>query len=447
MQEPIQDTKKKFESTLAQMVELATVSSDPNAWPAFDAMVALEQKLMLEYGLDTEVLQTKGLPIVYGEYIGDPSWPTVLLYNHMDVQPADEEDWKNEPFKLTIRDDKYFGRGATDDKGPALTALIAIGEAIRNNVRLNFKIIWEHEEEIGSPNFSECVRQNASKLTADSVLVIDSLWVASDKPSIDYGLRGLVGFEISLQTAEKDVHSGIAGGLAVNPINQLAQIICECFDSSTGKILIPGFYDDVKKITDEETSRLLESGFSIEKFKTDNELRSVRTDDTVKAIRAISAEPTFEVHGIVGGHTGDGFKTIIPAKAVAKITCRLVPDQKPKDIFRIVKQFINEKHPDAVVTLGPCALPFITDTNNLYITALIDSYQSELGMKTVLIREGGSIGAVVDMMTYIKAPVIVTGLSLPEHGYHAINEYFDWQQASRGMKVLRRYFQNISANN
>jgi acetylornithine deacetylase/succinyl-diaminopimelate desuccinylase-like protein len=340
--------------------------------------------------------------------------------------------------------DRYIGRGSTDDKGPALTALFGARYALEQGTPLNIQFIWELEEEIGSPNFEHFVQENVSRISTDSIAVSDTIWISRGKPAVPYGLRGLAPIRLVLETGTKDVHSGLTGGAARNPIAELCQVIADCHDARTGKVKIPGFYDDVAKVTRSELNNFMASGFTVKKFKAAHELKKIRSDQSTDVVKRIWASPTFEVHGIAGGYTGPGVKTAIAPKAEAKISMRLVPNQNPDRIFRLVRDFIKKRNPDIQVFPESFLKPFLGPNDGPYADASRDAMRTAFGKDPAFVREGGSIGAVVTMHKYLKAPIVFLGLSLPEHGYHAPNENFDWEQASGGMRMFARYFETVS---
>ncbi len=434
----------RFESDLAAFVQLPSVSMDPARRPAIEACAALACKTLRDAGATVDLIDTGGLPLVLGRFIRDPSYPTVTVYNHMDVQPADPSEWQTPPFTFT-RDpqdpDVWRGRGTTDDKGPALTAFHAARLAMSDDVKLNIHFLWEMEEEIGSPNFEKgLLKAKKAGFTTDSVVVSDTIWVSADRPAIPYGLRGLMGFTVRLQTGAKDVHSGTTGGAARNPVGELCGLIARMYDPVTGKVKIPGFYDDVRKLSAAERAGLGRAGFSRRHFQKAHELHSVRFQDDKRLREAIMAQPTFEVHGLVGGYTGPGIKTIVPHVAEAKLSTRLVPDQNPAQIFALLKKFVKRHCPDAVVTAEGALDPYIADIGGPYHEAAVGAMKDTFGRIPGLTREGGSIGAVLTIRRLLKAPVLFLGLSLPEHGYHAINENYDWRQTRGGMEMFYRYF-------
>jgi acetylornithine deacetylase/succinyl-diaminopimelate desuccinylase-like protein len=440
----VSDSRKGYEADLKTLVDLAGVSMDPERKPEIVRTADSAAALIKRMGGQAEIIQTKGNPVVIGGFVTDKSAPTVLVYNHLDVQPADADEWKSAPFSMSVDGDTYRGRGSTDDKGPALAVLYAAAYAYKNKIALNVKFVWELEEEIGSPNFEEFLKQNKEKLACDSVVISDTIWVSRERPAIPYGLRGLQGVLLKLKTGNKDVHSGLTGGLARNPIGELCQLIDQCYDAKTGKVNIPGFYDGAREPSDEEASQFVKSGFSIDGFKKAHELISLRTDDAKDGSLRIWAKPTFEVHGIAGGYQGPGVKTIVPHQAEAKISMRLVPDQDPERVFQAFSKFIKENAPDVTIEKEGSLKPFLGEFKGPFADAAIGAMKDAFGVEPAFTREGGSIGAVVSMKEVLGKPIVFLGLSLPEHGYHAINENFDWQQAAGGIKMFVAYFERLS---
>ncbi len=436
----IDSVRQDYEAYLKSFVDIPSVSADPTYKNDIEKMAQAALALLKKCGAKAEIIKTEGNPVVYGCFEHWSKSPTLTIYNHLDVQPADPSEWQNPPFSLTIKGDLYKGRGATDDKGPALAALFASKYAHDQDLPLNIKFIWELEEEIGSPNFLSFLKKNKEKLQTDSVLVSDTIWISKDKPSIAYGLRGMSCILVKLSTGKKDVHSGTTGGVARNPIGELAQLINECYDAKTGEVKIPGFYEDVLPVSMQELENMGKTGFSLEHFKKAHELMSLRVKEPLEALERIWVKPTLEVHGIVGGYTGPGVKTIVPHQAEAKISMRLVPNQKPDKIFKLFKEFVKAKCPDAEVLADGSLSPFIGSYNDKYNQAAAAAIKNTFNCDPVFTREGGSIGAVVSMDEVLKAPIVFIGLSLPEHGYHAVNEHFDWQQAKGGIKLFVDYF-------
>ncbi len=441
----ISSIRGEWESRLGALVEVPTVSMDHRRDHDIERGAELAAQIIRALGGRADVVPTGGHPMVLGEIKTGATHKWVTIYNHMDVQPARMEDgWEHEPFVFRKQDGRYEGRGTTDDKGPALTALYAARFAADNGVPLNYRFIWEMEEEIGSPHFESFVRSRRDALKTDSILVSDTIWIARGRPAISYGLRGLQTATLSIETGTKDVHSGLTGGAARNPLTELAALVSECYDVKTGKIKIPHFYDEVVKATKAEVDSFLASGWSPTAFKAAHGLRRLRSADKRELVESIWARPTFEVHGLVGGYTGPGVKTSIAPRAEIKISMRLVPNQKPTKIYSLFRNYVQKINPDVQVTADAALSPYLGDFTGPHTEAAKRAMQFGFGKKAALTREGGSIGAVVTMRDNLKAPIVFMGLSLPEHGYHAPNENFDWEQASGGMKAFAHYFDELS---
>jgi acetylornithine deacetylase/succinyl-diaminopimelate desuccinylase-like protein len=362
------------------------------------------------------------------------------------VQPAssETEPWKTEPFQLVKEGDRYFGRGTTDDKGPALAGLFGIRAARLLEIPVNIHLIWEFEEEIGSPNFPEALKKLPSDFATDSVVVSDTIWISRSRPACSAGHRGNQGFRFVLKTGEADTHSGDTGGVARNPIGELADLVCKMYDPFSGEVKIPGFYDDVIEPTSEELKDFERSGFSVRDFKRNYSLKKMRTQEPVEVMKRIWALPTFEVHGMVGGYTGPGIKAIVPPSAELKVSCRLVANQKPAKIAQLISNFAKKICPDIEIYLETGIPPYKSETTGPYAEALKRSVEFGFGRTPAFVREGGSIGAISMMDKVFKCPIMFLGLSLPEHGYHAPNENFDWAQASGGIAAFAQYFHEAS---
>ncbi len=437
----MQTERSEFEKILKEWVEIPSISAEPDRRADIERLAETAVKTIQAFGGEAEKISTPGNPVVVGRFETGVNRPNVTIYNHLDVQPANEPQWKREPFVFHQENGRYFGRGTTDDKGPALSALFGARIAVQRKTPVNIQLIWELEEEIGSPNFEHFMKANAARLRTDSVVVSDTIWTRRGRPAVAYGLRGLAPFRIVLETGTKDVHSGTTGGVARNPIGELCQLIAECYDARTGNVKIPGFYKDVMKVSRDDMKNFLASGFTAKEFQRAHELKRIRTKSLEEAVRRLWAHPTFEVHGMVGGYTGPGVKTAIAPRAEAKVSMRLVPNQDPSKIFRLVKNFIKKRNPDVQVIPESFLKPFLGPKTGPYADAASEAMCAAFGKSPAWVREGGSIGAVVTMQKYLKAPVVFLGLSLPEHGYHAPNENFDWEQASGGMEMFAKYFE------
>ncbi|HEX9149738.1 MAG TPA: M20/M25/M40 family metallo-hydrolase [Thermoanaerobaculia bacterium] len=436
--------RDEYEDDLKKIVEIPTISVEPERKGDVHRGAEFVASLLESAGAKVRLYETKGHPIVYGRFDRGPNVPTVTVYNHLDVQPAEGDDWLTAPFEFVKKGNRYFGRGTTDDKGPAMTAFYGARYAWEHDVPLNIHLLWEFEEEIGSPNFEPTIRANAREFATDSVVVVDTVWVSRSRPAQPAGLRGLQGFRFTLQTGETDQHSGTAGGAARNPVTELCQLISECVDGRTGRVKIPGFYSDVIPPSKKDLEDLKNSGFTTRDFKRDHLFRSLRVDDAMEIMKRVWMMPTFEVHGIAGGYQGPGVKTIIPPKATAIVSCRLVPKMDPKKVVRLVTDFVKQKNPDVKVASEHALPAYQGKTTGPYADAIRASMKFAFGKEPVFVREGGSIGAVLSMEKVFKAPVFFLGLSLPEHGYHAPNENYDWGQAEGGMAAFADYFRRVA---
>jgi acetylornithine deacetylase/succinyl-diaminopimelate desuccinylase-like protein len=436
--------RKEFERTLQEWVEIPTVSAIPDRRSDIRNGAAQAVRYLKSLGATASAVGTPGNPVVIGEFRSSRTNPTVTVYNHLDVQPADEPEWKSDPFKMQIRSGSYVGRGTTDDKGPALTALMGARYAVDNGIPINVKFIWEFEEEIGSPNFEAFVMNNLDRLATDSVVVSDTIWISRARPASPIGLRGLLSARMTLETGTNDVHSGLVGGAARNPVTELCTLIGDIYDSATGTVKTPGFYENVQPVAPEEYVDHLRSGFRTSAFQKAHGLKKLRTTDPSDLMRQIWTRPTFEVHGIVGGYQGPGVKTAIAPRAEAKVSMRLVPNQSPQRQFRLLKEYVAERNPDVVVEIDGALAPYVGPRSGAHAEAAKRAMHAAFGRTPASVREGGSIGAVVTMNDHLKVPIVFLGLSLPEHGYHAPNENFDWQQASGGISMFVHYFDSLS---
>jgi acetylornithine deacetylase/succinyl-diaminopimelate desuccinylase-like protein len=439
--------REEFEALLRRFVEIPTVSVDPEHAADIKKGVELTVETIEKYGGKAEIYRAdKGNPVIHGVFGNSNNLPTVTVYNHIDVQPASKETepWETEPFEFTKKGDTYYGRGTTDDKGPALSALFGARAAMEAGVPVNIRFLWEFEEEIGSPNFEKIISKAAPNLRTDSVVVSDTVWVSRNRPASSAGLRGLLGFRLTLETATVDTHSGETGGASRNPIAELIQIVSDIYDVRTGKIKIKGFYDDVIPPSKQELKDWANSGFTVKAFKKAHHLKKMRSEDPLEVMKRIWGMPTLEVHGMVGGYQGPGVKSIVPPRAELKASCRLVPVQDPAKIKKLITAAVRERNPDVKIHFESAAPAFRTVLEGELPLALKRAIKFAFGRDAVFVRDGGTIGAMTSIEKVLKCPILFLGLSLPEHGYHAPNENFDWQQASGGMVAFAKYFEEIA---
>ena len=440
----IVERRAQFEDLLGRMVEIPSISMDPSKASDMRRMADLAVEVLTGMGAESRIVETGGYPVVSGGWTAGVQYPTVTIYNHLDVQPAQEPEWKQEPFAFKNEGGMYRGRGATDDKGPALAALLGARFAIEQNLPINIRFLWELEEEIGSPHFAAGLAKRAEIPRPDSVVVSDTIWIAKGQPAMPYGLRGLIGARLTLRTGSKDAHSGVTGGAARNPLAELMDVAQACVNAKTGEVKIPGFYKDVVQPTKEEIRSFLKSGFQVKRFKQAYGFHSLRTDDPAEVTRRIWAAPTFEIHGLTGGYHGPGVKTVVPGGGELKISMRLVPNQTPEKVFALFKKYVSKLNSDVKVIPEGMLHPFKGSFEGPYVECIKRAATAGFGKEPAFIREGGSIGAVVTMQKAWHVPILFLGLSLPEHGYHAPNEYFDWGQASGGMKAFAHYFAELA---
>ena len=440
----VEQSRPRFEEWLGRLVDVPTVSMDPARRGEVRRGAEVAVGYLRDLKADAALIETGGHPMVVGGWVRNPAWPTVTVYNHLDVQPAMEPEWAREPFTFSVAGDHYYGRGTTDDKGPALAALLAAHFAVEHGVPLNIQFLWELEEEVGSPHFAAGLAKAMMLRKPESVVVSDTIWLAGGRPAAPYGLRGNLSARLILETAKREAHSGLTGGVARNPLAELAAVVAACADAKSGRVTIPGFYRAVKPLGKADRAQFLKSGFQVKSFAAAHRLTKLRARDRAAVMRRLWAEPTFEVHGFVGGYQGPGVKTSIPPKAEAKVSMRLVPDQDPAAVFALFRKHVRRLNPDVRVEADGMLRPYVADLGGPYAEALRKALRFGFGKEPAFIREGGSIGAVVTMAQRWKAPVMFLGLSLPEHGYHAPNERFDWGQASGGIKAFVKYFEEVS---
>lgn len=396
-----------------------------------------------------EIFQTKGHPIVYGEWLRAPGKPTVLVYGHYDVQPVDPiELWDNDPFDPVIKDGKIYARGATDDKGQ-MYMHIKSAEAFfkaSGNLPLNIKFLIEGEEEIGSDNLSPFLTDQKDLLACDAVLISDTALFAPGIPTITYGLRGLAYMEVVVTGPNRDLHSGTFGGAVDNPVNVLADIISKLKDKN-GRITIPGFYDNVQKLSRQERENFKNLKFNEKSFAKSIGLKELKGEKGYSTLERIWARPTLDCNGIFGGWTGKGAKTVLPSKATAKISMRLVPDQDPKKIAKLFEKHIKKIAPSTVkvqVFDLHGGYPVITPLDDSATIAGAKAMARAFGKKTVYMREGGSIPIVVEFAKKLKASPVLMGLGLNTENLHSPNEHFNLNHFKLGIKSSAYFFEEYS---
>ena len=393
--------------------------------------------------------ETGGHPVVYADWLHAPGKPTILFYGHYDVQPVDPLNlWETPPFEPTVRDNKLFARGSSDDKGQVFMHLKAIEAlfALEGTLPVNVKFIIEGEEEIGSPNLPPYVEKNKEKLAADLILISDTSLYAPGKPAVCYGLRGLTGVQIDVRGAKGDLHSGLYGGGVQNASHALAQILAS-FRDEHGTIQVEGFYDNVRPLSEEERQAYRDLNFDEEALKEEVGVKQLFGEKGYSYLEQTWARPTLEVNGVFGGFSGEGIKTVLPAEAGAKITCRLVPDQDPDEIVALLKAHVEKHKPagvDITISEFDKGAPYITPFDHPVIQAAGRSYEHVYEVPTAFIRGGGSIPIVAAFDQILALPVVLMGFGLTSENFHAPNEHFHLENFDKGLRVLGDYLYEVA---
>lgn len=446
----IENNRGRYIDELKEFLRIPSISTLAENKSDMQTAANFVAEKLREAGLNKiEIFQTEGHPLIYGEWLGAPGKPTVLIYGHYDVQPVDPiELWSSQPFEPTIVGDNIFARGATDDKGQMYMHIKSVEAYFKTHgsLPLNVKFLIEGEEEIGSTNLSVFLKNNAELLKCDSVLISDTALFASGVPTITYGLRGLCYMEIEVTGPSRDLHSGTFGGGVANPINVLTKIISQLVDKD-GKIKIAGFYDDVLKLSKKERENFKALKFSDKEWGKAIGLKHLSGEKGYTTLERIWARPTLDCNGIWGGFTGQGAKTVIPSKASAKISMRLVPHQDPKKIERLFTKYIQKIAPKEVsvkVTGLHGGYPVITLLEDKATIAGAKAMQLAFGKKTVFMREGGSIPIVVEFANRLKASPVLMGLGLNTENLHSPNEHFNLNHFQLGIKSSAYFLDEYS---
>lgn len=396
-----------------------------------------------------EIIATDGNPVVYGDWLHAKEKPTVLIYGHYDVQPAEPLDlWDSPPFEPEIRDGNIFARGATDDKSQVFMHIKA-AEAFINAVGtlpVNIKFCLEGEEEIGSPHLPRLLEERSGQFEADAVVLSDSDLYEKGHPAILNGLRGLCALQVEVIGARSDLHSGEFGGGVPNPIHVLAELIAS-LHKADGRVAVEEFYENVKPLSEEDKAAFRALGFDEEKLKIELGLRDLFGESGFGFLERTWGRPALEINAMGGGLQDEGLKSIVPAKAWAKISCRLVPDQQPDEILQLVEDHLRRRAPDYVevrlIRLPIKGNPFVAPLDHPYIAAAAKAYESVYGVPTVYKRTGGSIPIVEVCARLMKAPVVMMGFGLPDENLHAPNEHFHLENYDKGLRVLCRYWDEL----
>ena len=444
----LEENKERFLNELFELIRIPSISSEAEHKPDMYRCAEKWRELLLAAGADrAEVYETAGNPVAYGEKIIDPALPTVLVYGHMDVMPVDPvELWNTTPFEPVIRDGKIWARGADDDKGQsfmhakAFEYLVATGQ-----LKCNVKFMIEGEEEIGSPSLPEFCRQHKDMLKSDIILVSDTSMIAPDTPSITSGLRGLAYWEVQVTGPNADLHSGIFGGAVANPINVLCKMIGDMIDDH-GHITIPGFYDNVLEVSAEERAKMAKAPFDLEKYQQSLGIRTVHGEEGFTTGERTGIRPTFDVCGIWGGYTGEGAKTVLPSVAHAKISCRLVPNQKHEQIAQLFKEYFESIAPECVTVKveylhgGPS---YVCPIDLPAYQAAERAYEEVYGKQPIPVRSGGSIPVIASFEEILGVKSILMGFGLGSDAIHSPNENYPLEQFFNGIRTIPRFYKHF----
>ena len=448
----IETHKERFLSELFELLRIPSVSADPKYTAEVQKTAeAIKEKLIVAGAEKVEVCKTAGHPIVYGEKMIDAKLPTVLVYGHYDVQPADPiELWTSGPFEPVIKDGKIYARGACDDKGQLYMHVKAFELMMQTNtLPCNVKFMIEGEEEVGSTNLAIFVKENKAKLKADIIVISDTGIIANDIPSVTVGLRGLSYVEVEVTGPNRDLHSGLYGGAVANPINILCEMIAKLKDDKN-HITIPGFYDDVEIISAEERAEMAKAPFSLDAYKKALELSDIHGEDTYSTNERTSIRPTLDVNGIWGGYTGEGAKTVIASKAYAKISMRLVPHQNSDNITTLFKNYFESIAPKSVkvkVTPHHGGAPVVTPTTSIAYKAASMAMETTFGKKPVPVRSGGSIPIVAMFKSELGLDSVLMGFGLDSDAIHSPNESYGVFNYLKGIETIPYFYKNFTELN
>ncbi|MBV6403872.1 MAG: Succinyl-diaminopimelate desuccinylase [Flavobacteriales bacterium] len=446
----IQAAQERYLAELMDLLRIPSVSADPRYKADVQRCAGAVGQRLTEAGLDAvEVIATAGHPIVYGEKIVDPAKPTVLVYGHYDVQPADPlELWTSPPFEPVVRDGRIYARGSADDKGQFYMHVKAVEAMLHHGgLPCNVKFMIEGEEEVGSVNLGPFVRANKERLRADVVLISDTAMLANDVPSINTGLRGLSYLEVEVTGPDRDLHSGVYGGAVTNPINALCEMIAGLHDADR-RITIPGFYDAVRELSAAERQALAEAPFDEAAYMRDLTIGAVHGEKGYSTPERSSIRPTLDVNGIWGGYIGEGAKTVLPSKAYAKISMRLVPDQRSADITRLFQEhFVRMAPPGVTVVVRPHhgGEAVVTPITSEAYRAASMAMEETFGKRPIPTRGGGSIPIVALFEAELGLKTVLFGFGLDSDKIHSPDEHYGVFNYMMGIRTIPRFFHHYAA--
>jgi len=445
--------KDRFLNEMLDLLRVPSISAKSEHKEDMKKTAELVKQRLLEAGADkAEVMPTEGHPVVYAEKIIDPSKPTVLVYGHYDVQPPDPLDlWKSPPFEPVIKDGKVYARGSADDKGQFFMHVKAMETLVKtNSMTTNMKFLIEGEEEVGSPNLAKFVADNKKLLKADVILISDSAMISLENPSLDIGVRGLAYIQVEVTGPNRDLHSGTYGGAVSNPITILAKMIASCHDENN-HITIPGFYDDVVEAKPDERKMMNQAPFDEKEYKADLGVNELWGEKGFTTIERTGIRPTLELNGIWGGYQGEGSKTVLPSKASAKISARLVPNQSSKKITKLLLDYFKKIAPPAV-SVNAFELhggePYMTPIESKAYQAAAKAIEATFGKKPIPVRGGGSIPICSILEKELGIKIVFMGFGLDSDNLHSPNEKFELKNFYKGIETIpyfHKYFAEMSS--
>lgn len=442
----LEQNKEKYLNQLLELLRIPSISADEKYAADVNRAAGFVKDSLLRAGVDkAEVCATAGYPVVYAEKLIDPALPTVLVYGHYDVQPADPLDlWNSPPFEPVVKDGNIYARGACDDKGQMYMHVKAFEMMVKNNVLpCNVKFMIEGEEEVGSVNLETFATKNKEKIKADVILISDTSMISNDTPSITTGLRGLSYLEVEVTGPNRDLHSGVYGGAVANPINILCDMISSLHDADR-RITIPGFYDQVETVSAEEREAMAKAPFNISDYKAHLDISEVLGEKGYSTLERVSIRPTLDVNGIWGGYTGQGAKTVLPSKAYAKISMRLVPNQSSEEIMQLFEAHFKKIAPACVTVKvmphhgGEAA---VTPTNSIAYKAAAKAMEKTFGKTPIPLRSGGSIPIVTMFEKVLGIKSVLFGFGLDSDAIHSPNEKYGVFNYFKGIETLPYFYQ------
>ena len=441
--------KDKFLNELLDLLRIPSVSADKKFDGDVRNAAAFVKDQLIAAGVDyAELCETKGHPIVYAEKIIDPTFPTVLVYGHYDVQPADPyELWDHPPFEPIVKNDRIYARGACDDKGQMYMHVKAFEAMMETNaLTCNVKFMIEGEEEVGSDNLEAFIKEEKQKLSADVILISDTSIINNDTPSITVGLRGLSYLEVEVTGPNKDLHSGVYGGAVANPINILTKLIADMQDED-GRITLPGFYDDVLEYSEAQRAEMAKAPFDLDHYKKELDIEEVKGEKGFSTIERVGIRPCLDVNGIWGGYTGPGSKTVLPSKAFAKISTRLVSNQNSDKITQMIIKYFEENAPKSVkvkVTPHHGGTPAVVSTHSNGYQAASKAFEQSWGKTPIPTMEGGSIPIVALFIQELKIEPILMGFGLDSDDIHSPNESYGLFNYYKGIETIAYFYDHFS---